>query len=85
MKPSSPVVPGSSLPETVFAKDQPEYEPLPVFKFDDGAVLSRWRLTFWERLRVLWFGDVYLWQLTFNRPLQPVMLEAKRPDLESPP
>ena len=85
MSPASPVVPGAQLAETVYAKDQPEYQPLPVFRFDDGTVLTRWRLTFWERLRVLWTGNVYLWQLTFNRPLQPVMLEASKPALESLP
>lgn len=79
MKPSSPVIPGVELPETIYAKDQPEYSPLPVFKQDDGTVLSRWRLSWRERLRVLFFGDVYLFQLTFNSPLQPVSLQVDKP------
>jgi hypothetical protein len=47
-KPVSPIVPGLKLPEVVYAKDQPQYEPLPVFKQDDGIVLSRWKLTWRE-------------------------------------
>ena len=81
MKPSSPVVPGAALVETVYAKDQPEYMPLPVHKMADGTVLSRWRCSWRERLRILLTGDVYLWQLTFNAPLQPIMLEVERPKI----
>src|SRR5262249_5273129 len=79
MKPSSPIVPGHDLPETVYAKHQPEYQPLPVYLQRDGAVLSRWHCTWRERLRILITGDVYLWQLTFNGPLQPVSVEAEKP------
>jgi len=84
MIPVSPVIPGTDLPETVYAKDQPEYSPLPVYRFDDGTVVSRWRCSFWERVRILWSGDVWLWQKTFNRPLQPVVIEASRPTFEQP-
>ena len=79
MKPVSPIIPGVKLPETVYAKDQPEYQPLPVFKIDDGTVLSRWKLSWRERLRALFQGDVYLFVCTFNAPLQPVMLQVERP------
>jgi hypothetical protein len=83
--PASPVVPGRSLPETVYAKDQPPYIPLPVVRLGDetGTVLSRWKLSWRERLSVLWHGDVYLWQLTFDRALQPVKLEASKPEMGS--
>lgn len=79
MKPVSPIIPGEHLPETIYAKDQSEYQPLPVWRDEDGAVLSRWHCTWRERLRILVTGDVYLWQLTFNRPLQPVKVEARVP------
>lgn len=81
MNPVSPIIPGGNLPEVVYAKDQPEYKPLPVFKDTDGVVLSRWKLSWWERFRVLLNGDIYLWVLTFNRPLQPVMLQTERPKM----
>lgn len=78
-KPISPVVPGLGLPVTAFAKNQPEYQELPAFRMLDGTVLSRWRLTWRERLLVLLRGDVYLWLMTFNRPLQPTQIQVERP------
>lgn len=83
MNPVSPIIPGENLPEVVYAKDQPEYRPLPVFRDTDGAVLSRWKLSWRERFRVLPSGDIYLWVLTFNHPLQPVMLQTERPRMTS--
>lgn len=67
---------------TVFAKDQPEYLPLPahVNRHDTaGTVTTCWRLTWRERLRVLLKGQVWLQQLTFHKPLQP-----QRPSIECP-
>lgn len=81
MKPVSPIIPGAQLIETVYAANQPEYNPLPVFKDADGTVLSRWHLSFKERIRVLFSGDVYLWMSTFNKPLQPVMMQVEPPQL----
>lgn len=83
MKPVSPVVPGIELPEVVYAKDQPEYRPLPCHKSADGTVLTRWRLTLRERVRVVLRGDVYLFVSTFNKPLQPLMLQVERPELRA--
>lgn len=81
MNPVSPVIPGVDLPESLFAKDQPEYITLPAYRDADGSVLSRWRLSWRERLRVLVRGDIYVWTQTFNRPLQPILLETERPKL----
>mgnify|MGYP001571888342 CR=1 FL=1 len=83
MKPVSPIIPGYVLPETVYAKDQPEYRPLPVWRDDDGTVLSRWKLTWRERIIALFRGDVYLWISTHNQPLQPVMLQVAAPQMEA--
>lgn len=60
--------------ETTFAKDQPEYKQLPAVRFDDGYVLTRWTLSWKERISLLLGGSVYLGILTFNNPLQPVKL-----------
>jgi hypothetical protein len=81
MEPMSPIVPGAKLRETVYAKNQPPYKPLPVFKDETGTTLSRWHLGWRERLTVLFRGDVYLWIETFNKPLQPVMLQIERPEM----
>lgn len=81
MKPVSPVFQGRDLPEVVFAKDQPQYLQLPAYVDSDGDVVTRWKLTWRERLRVALLGEVYLSIMTFNHPLQPVRLEVKPPEL----
>jgi hypothetical protein len=50
MKPQTPIIPGHDLPVTNFAESQDEYQTLPAFRQDDGTVLTRWRLTWKERL-----------------------------------
>ena len=56
----------------VYAKDQPQYLQLPVHKTEDGMVTSCWQFSFRERLRVLFTGKLFVSQLTFNLPLQPI-------------
>jgi hypothetical protein len=80
--PTSPVIPGFDLEEVLYAKDQPQYQPLPVYKFDDGTIISRWKLSWKERLLVLFKGDIYLWIMTFNKPLQPIIINVNKPELE---
>lgn len=61
------------------AENQPEYLPLPVHRSPDGTVVSCWRLTWWERLKVLLTGRLWLVQLTFGDPLQPQCPMAASP------
>lgn len=83
MKPISPVIPG--VEEIVMGAGQPEYQPLPtcVVKDEQGriVVISRWRLTLRERLRLLWHGDIWLEQMTFGNLLQPQMLLIYPPEI----
>lgn len=65
---------------TVYAKNQPEYIPLPAHKTTDGKVTSCWNFTWGERLRILFGAKLYWSQLTFNQPLQPI-----RPSLDFEP
>ena len=84
MEPMTPVLPKQPKTrefEMVYAKDQPEYRPLPVVKCSDGTVISRWRLTWTERLRVLFTGNLFFQQLTFNQPLQPQLPTVTEPQL----
>lgn len=60
----------------VFAKDQPEYLPLPAQKTTDGQVTTCWKLSAWERVKLLFTGRLFLRMLTFNAPLQPVLLSV---------
>ena len=71
----------------VFAKDQPEYQPLPSLRLDtpEGEVISCWRLSFKERLQVLVFGRVWLSLMSFNKPLTPSFMAVNRKEVYSHP
>lgn len=63
----------------VFAKDQPEYLPLPAHVTTDGQVTTCWEMTPEEREVFLKTGRIYLRVLTFGQPLQPLMLSVEYP------
>ena len=66
----------------VLAKDQPQYHMLPIHREKNdlsGTVTSCWRLTFWERVKVLFTGRVWLLQLTFGEQFQPICPTTKYP------
>lgn len=67
----------------VFAKDQPEYQPLPAFKNQSelGEVISCWQLSFPERLRLLFSGKLWVSLMTFNKPLTPSFFTTKKSDV----
>ncbi len=66
----------------VFAKDQPQYQPLPAHVSESGTVTTCWKLSVVERVAVFVFGRIWWTQLTFNRPLQPVKPSVEAPVLE---
>lgn len=61
-----------------FAKDQPEYMPLPAYT-DGKQVVSQWSVSFFERLRILFGGMIWVRQVTYGQPLQPLRPQAKSP------
>lgn len=63
----------------VYAESQPEYLPLPAHKTKDGVVTSCWKMTLKERLKVSITGRIYLSVMTFNKPLQPLLISTNRP------
>lgn len=67
----------------VFAKDQPEYQPLPaLIKTDtDGSVVVCWELSFKERIKVLFTGKVWTNLLMFGRPLTPSYLTVNKEEV----
>jgi hypothetical protein len=85
MIPSSPVLPGyeEMIAESVFAKDQPQYLPLPsiIIPGPDGEVLTRWELTNEEKALLLSGGSIYLSIWTFGQPLQPIKLRVATPKM----
>jgi hypothetical protein len=72
---------------TVIAKNQPEYRPLPAHVAENdpyGRVTCCWKLSFWQRLRVLFTGRVWHQIMTFNKPLQPQLLTVTKSDVLVP-
>lgn len=71
----------------VIAKDQPEYLPLPAHRLagdQQGRIACCWKLTWRERLAVLFRGILWHQVLTFNQPLQPQLLTTTKPDMAQP-
>lgn len=67
-----------------FAEDQPEYQPLPAFvdrNSPQGEVVTCWKLSFRERLRVLFKGEIWLSLMSFNKPLTPSYMTTKKSDI----
>jgi len=70
-----------------FAENQPEYISLPALKIEskEGHVITCWKLSFKERLKILFIGKMWLKLLTFNKPLTPSLLSVHREDMYSHP
>jgi len=66
----------------VYGKDQEEYMPLPAEKSETGQVITCWELTPEEIKQVQERGKIWLAMLTFNQPLQPVLLSTEKPEAE---
>ena len=71
----------------IFAKDQPEYHPLPALKLNtsEGEVISCWQMSFKERMKVLLTGKVWLSLMSFNKPLTPSYMSVNRDEVFSIP
>ena len=78
MRPISPVIDGYQKHEVIFAKDQPEYLPLPalVLEGEEKPVVSRWRLDDTERKQIAAGADILLTQNIFTDLYHPVRLEV---------
>lgn len=59
-----------------------EYQPLPAFVFANdpsGRVVCLWKLTWRERIRILFAGQIWHQIMTFGHPLQPQLLQLAKP------
>lgn len=67
----------------VYAKNQKEYQPLPAFKSDgqQGEVISCWKLSIIERLRILFIGKLWVCLLSFNKPLTPSFFTTRKSEV----
>lgn len=70
----------------VFAKDQPDYLPLPAFKnhSPEGEVVFCQRLSFPERIKILFTGKLWVSLMTFNKPLTPSFFSVNKSDVLTP-
>jgi hypothetical protein len=69
---------------TVFAKDQPEYLPLPAHVYPndvEGRITCCWSLSWRDRFRLMLTGLLWHQVLTFNRPLQPQFLTVDKREM----
>lgn len=64
----------------VFGENQPEYQPLPALAMPDGEIITCWEITDEDIEKMTSSRRIYLSQLTFNRPLQPIKLMADLDD-----
>lgn len=71
----------------VYAKDQPQYQPLPALKIDspEGEVISCWRMSIRERIKVLFTGRVWVSLTSFNKPLTPSYIAVNRKEVYTHP
>lgn len=65
----------------VFAKDQPQYKPLPAFRTEEGIVVTCWEPTEEEILKLIETRKIYLSQMTFNDPLQPILMAIEKSEI----
>lgn len=65
----------------VYAKDQPEYTPLPGHKNQDGDLVTCWELSDEEIKFIVETKQLWLKVKTFNQPLQPIFCSVLKHDL----
>jgi hypothetical protein len=66
-----------------YVANQKGYQPLPALKLDteQGEVISCWKLTIWERIKLLITGRIWMSLFSFNKPLTPSFLTTKRKEV----
>lgn len=64
----------------VYGKGQPEYIPLHAQKAGNVSITC-YKLSFKERLKVLFTGVIWLGQMNFGKPLQPQLPSVNKNDL----
>lgn len=67
----------------IFAANQPEYQPLPAWKNEGGMgeVVSCWKLSFKERITILFTGKLWVSLCAFGKPLTPSYFSTKKTDV----
>lgn len=63
----------------IFGEKQDEYNDLPAFKADnhEGTVIQCWEVSPQDIKTIVETGRIWVAQLTFNKPLQPIVLSVE--------
>ena len=65
-----------------YAENQSEYKTLPTFHDkENGIVVSCYKLTFKELIKLILTRKIWLGIMTFNKPLQPQLLSVNKHDI----
>jgi hypothetical protein len=66
-----------------FATEQDEYLPLPAYRDESpqGQVISCWKLSFWDRVRILFIGRLWVSLMMFGKPLTPSYFTTKKSEV----
>jgi len=86
MEPTKEIIPGFKLPDNeilMIAENQPQYLTLPAWKGPEGLRVTRWKLSWSERLQILFGGSIWVTISTFGKKLQPLKLETACPIMGS--
>lgn len=65
----------------VIAENQKEYLPLPAYKesgTDEGQLITCWKFSFFERVKILFTGKLWMNELTFHKPVTPRQFSLNR-------
>lgn len=65
----------------VYAKDQPQYQPLPALELESGEVIACWKGNFFERMVFLFTGKMWVSLSMFGRPLTPSYVSVNRKEI----
>lgn len=63
-----------------FAESQDEYTTLPALRIGDkcDTIVTCWKLSFWERIKILFTGVFWMSEMNFGKPLTPRFFSVNR-------
>lgn len=70
--------------DVIIAKDQPQYRPLPAYRYKEdpqGRIVFCWKFSIKDRIILLLSGKLWHSVLTFNKPLQPQLIQLDKPEM----
>lgn len=63
-----------------YGHNQDEYNDLFAHKTNDenGIVVTKWKFSFWDKVKILLYRNMWVSILTFNEPLQPIKISMNK-------